>query len=91
MRNHRDAATWELLLKSLSLKWNCCPVSWLDAVDGTARKLQNGECVNLLIPKIAMNGHRQPVDALLAHLRDAKLPRELLPQLKLVELHAGDA
>ncbi len=90
MRNDRDPATWELLLRSLSLTWNCCPVSWLDGVEETVRKLQNGECVNLLVPKIAMNGHRQPVDALLAHLRDAKLPRELLPQLKLVDLNAGE-
>ncbi len=90
MRNDHDPAIWRLLLRSLSLAWNCCPVSWLDAAEETVRKLQYGESVNLLVPKIAMNGHRQPVDALLAHLRNVKLPRELLPRLKLVDLHAGE-
>jgi hypothetical protein len=89
MRDDRDPEVWKLLLRSLRLDWNCCPVSWLDAAEGTARKLQNGECVNLLLPRSLNNGHRQPMEALLAHLRNATLPRKLLPDLKQVDLHSG--
>lgn len=90
MRNDRDKAKWQLLLRSLGINWNCCPVSWLHAAEWITRKLNDGTCVNLLVPRLADNKHRQPVTALIAHLRETALPWQLLPNLQDQDLHAGE-
>ena len=90
MRDDHDPTIWGLLLKSLRLDWSCCPVSWLNAAEEVTRRIWNGECVNLLVPRLANNGHRQPVDSLITHLQSATYPSALLPKLQLLDLHEGE-
>jgi hypothetical protein len=90
MRRDRDTKQWELLLRSLNSEWNCCPVSWLSAAEGITQQLNDGRCVNLLVPRLPHNGHRHPVTALITHLQEARRPRALVPDLHFLDLHQGE-
>lgn len=90
MRNDRDPAKWKLLLSSLGLSWPACAVNWLEAAETIHRKLSNNECVNLLVPRSASNGNRVVIDSQLQHLQQVTLPNELLPSMKVIDLHAGE-
>ena len=75
-----DAAPWRLLMESLRLKPQWCPLSWLTAAHDIATAMGRMKSVNLVVDDGVQAA------TLLDHLRECQLPDTLVPKLKRVSL-----